>query len=178
MLLRTQELYLVNNGQNLLSGQKRILVLGSHVNKGDIELLKKTMFGTVLRKDIEHVYKKMEKSRMHDKKNFVQKFFGESKERKIENVSSDFEKNFKMLVREQGVSCVPMATASTMVKFMPGAEKEKLAVSLKNIGIQNGNDLERLLSKWKNEALNPEYEIERKKKQRTKERTVTIITTR
>lgn len=160
-----EELYLVNNGTNLIKNSKRILVLGSHLNKGDMELLKKSMYGSVLKKDIQHVYDKMvrdEQQRKQRRGKFdVSNYFNEKRERKVEHTASLFEKNFKKLVREYGSSSSPFATASTMISLMDGQEKKKLSESLLTHGVRDSLDFERLLSKWKNEALHPEYVVER-----------------
>lgn len=168
-----EEVYLINNGRNLLNRRKRILVLGSHMNKGDMELFKKTMYGAVLKKDIEHIYKKIEhdnQRRAKKGRRSVLEFFSERKEKALEHTSSNFEKNFKNLVREQGAACSPFATAQAMIAFMPGTEKAKLSESLTGMGIRDSNSLERLLSKWKSEALHPEYEIVRETRKVTRER--------
>ena len=44
------DIYFVNNGEGFLNKTKRIIVLGGYLNKNDIEVLKKTMFGEVLKK--------------------------------------------------------------------------------------------------------------------------------
>lgn len=175
-----QELWLVNNGENLMGGKRRVLVFGSHLDRGDMELFKKSLYGSVLRKDIEHVYKKIarDNARAQARKRKsgaavgVLDFFSERKERMLEHTSSNFEKNFKELVRAQGASCHPFATAQTMISLMSGVEKKNLSQSLSGMGVRNSSDMERLLSKWKNEALNPEYRIEREHKRTVRSRTV------
>lgn len=178
-----EEVYLINNGRSLLSRNKRILVLGSHLNKNDLELFKKTVYGTILKKDIEHIYRKIrlenlrQQSRMRRKKSLFE-FFTERKEKVLEHTSSNFEKNFKDLVREQGGASSPFATAQAMLKYMSGTEKSKLAASLKGMGIKDPVSFERLLSKWKSEALHPEYVIERESHKKVREKTVSILRSR
>lgn len=172
-----EEVYLVNNGTNLFKGSKRILVLGNHLNKGDLELLRKSMYGAVLKKDFEHVYKKMaqnELKRQQNKKSSLLEMFSEKREKELEHSSSNFERNFKQLVKEQGATCSPFQTAATMVSLMSGMEKKKLCASFAQMGIKNNNDLESLLSKWKNETLHPEYKIERTYKQTKKTREIEV----
>lgn len=174
-----EELYLVNNGDNLFKKSKRILVLGNHLNKGDMELLKKSMYGNVLKKDIQQVYEKIAREEQRKillkrKNASVLDFFSERKERIQEHTASDFERNFKSLIREQGSGSSPFQTASTMLSFMEVSEKKKLSESLTTRGVRDSYDLERLLDKWKNEALNPEYRIERSKKKTIKEKSVEI----
>jgi hypothetical protein len=64
-----------------------------------------------------------------------------------------FEKHFKSLIREQGASSSPMATAQYLFSTMPYSEKRKLNVSLNAMGIKSNQDMERLLHKWTAEAL-------------------------
>ena len=162
-----EDIYLVNNGKDFFSNSKRVLILGNHLNKSDLNELKKSLYGSVLKKDLQHVYKKIQRDeeRKQKKGNSLYDYFMKKQEEKLEHTSSNFEKNFKQLVKEQGASCIPFATASTMVSFMNNIEKEKLNQSFYNMGVRNNSDLEALLSKWKAEALTPaEYTQERKKK--------------
>lgn len=161
-----EEIYLINNGQNFFSNTKRVLVLGSHLNKSDLNELKNTMYGAVLKRDIQHVYKKIQRDELKKEKRgeSLYEYFARKNEQKLEHTSSNFEKNFKQLVKEQGASCIPFATASTMISFMSENEKKKLTQSFNEMGVRNSSDLEVLLSKWKSEALHPEYVQQRKKK--------------
>ena len=56
---RGEEIYLVNNGENFFRQSKQILVFGNHMNRGDLELLRKSMYGAVLKRDIQKVYEKI-----------------------------------------------------------------------------------------------------------------------
>lgn len=160
------EIYLVNNGKDVFTNKKRILILGPHLNKSDLNELKKTMYGAVLKRDLQHIYKKIqrEEERKQKRGESLYDYFTRKKEQKLEHTSSNFEKNFKQLVKEQGATCIPFTTASTMIAFMSDNEKKKLSQSLKDIGVRNSSDLEALLSKWKSEVLHPEYMQQRKKK--------------
>lgn len=179
-----EEIYLVNNGRNFFKQTKQILVFGNHVNKGDLELLKKSMYGQVLKKDIQKVYEKIarEEQRKIERKGkilySVADKISDRKKRTLEHTASDFEKNFKELVREQGALCIPRATADTMLAFMPTSEKRKLGASLSQNGIVSEADWERLLSKWKNEAIHPEYKMERNYSHSVKPRRVEIFHSR
>jgi len=161
-----EEFYIVNNGQNLFTKEKNILVVGKYLNKADLNELKKSLYGAVLKKDIAHIYKKIHRDEQRkNKKDFsLYDYFIQKSEQKLEHTSSNFEKNFKQLVRQQGSTCIPFATASTMISIMNNNEKKKLLQSFNDMGVRNSSDLEALLSKWKNEALHPEYVQQRKKK--------------
>lgn len=179
-----EEVYLVNNGERPFKKSKQILVFGNHLNKGDLELLKKSMYGTVLKKDIQKVYDKIAREEQRKiQRNGIKRdsFFSrmtERKERIIEHSASEFERNFKELVREQGSLCIPRATADTMLAFMSGQEKKKLAENLNSKGVSNSLSWERLLDKWKNEALNPQISIERTYKQTKKTHEVEVYRSR
>ena len=168
-----EEVYLVNNGNHPFSDKKRVMVLGRHLNKADLNELKKTVYGTMLKKDLRHVYKKMqqEQIRKQKRKETLFEYFEKKNEQKIEHTASNFEKNFKRMVKEQGSSCIPFATAATMVSLMSGMERKNLSESLSHMGVRDSSDFEALLSKWKNEALNPEY-VQQRKKKRTRPLTV------
>lgn len=179
-----EEVYLINNGERPFKKSKQILVFGNHLNKGDLELLKKSMYGTVLKKDIQKVYEKIAREEQRKvqrsffkKESFLTKMT-EKKERIIEHSSSEFERNFKRLVREQGSLCIPRATADTMLAFMSGSEKKKFAESLNSRGVTDSMSWERLLDKWKNEALNPQISYERTYRQTKKTREVEVFRSR
>lgn len=174
-----EEVFLINNGENFLKKTKQILVIGNRVNKGDLELLKKSMYGTVLKKDIQKIYEKIaaeEKKKQQGtfKKTTIFSEFEKAKEKIERHSASDFERNFKTLVREQGPLCIPMGTAQTMLAFMPETEKNKLASGLNGMGVKDSVSFEHLLDQWKNEALNPEYEFERKRKKTSKKINIEI----
>lgn len=176
------EVYLVNNGERFFKKSKQILVFGNRLNKGDLDLLKKSMYGSVLKKDIQKVYEKIAHEEQRKKQklaagkhvSFITKI-SEKQEKIKEHSATDFEKNFKLLVKEQGPLCIPLATADTMLAFMPGLERKKLAGSLSSIGVTNGLAWEHLLDKWKEEALNPEIEVERSYKRTVKPRNIEVL---
>lgn len=177
-----EEIYLVNNGGHFLKKSKQILVFGNHLNKGDLELLKKSLYGQVLKKDIQKVYEKIAREEqrkasdraINKKKSFFE-FLAENREKKLEHTATDFERNFKTLVKEQGSLCIPQATAQTMLSFMDNAEKRKLSESFSQLGVRNSLDLERLLDRWKAEALKPEIVKERTYARTVKTRNAEVL---
>ena len=176
-----EEIYLVNNGERFFTKSKQILVFGNHLNKGDLELLKKSMYGQVLKKDIQKVYEKIAREERRNlnrtsktKMSFLEAI-SENKEQKLEHTASDFERNFKQLVRKQGSLCIPQATAQTMISFMNGVERKRLAETFFHIGVKSQSDLECLLVKWKNEALNPKIETEYSYRRTVKSRNVEVF---
>lgn len=167
-----EEIYLVNNGQNFFTNTKRVLVLGSHLNKSDLNELKNTMYGAVLKRDIQHVYKKIQRDEQRKQKKGESLYEYFTRKNELEHTSSNFEKNFKQLVKEQGSTCIPFSTFSTMVTLMKENERKTLAQSFSQMGVRNNFELEALLSKWKSEALHPEY-VQQRKKKRTRTHFIT-----
>ena len=181
---RGEEIYLVNNGENFFRQSKQILVFGNHMNRGDLELLRKSMYGAVLKRDIQKVYEKIsreERKKMQRKESpllSILDSMADRREKIMEHTASDFEKNFKKLVREQGAICIPRATADTMLAFMPKSEIHKLGLGLNSIGVRSELDWERLLSKWKEEALNTNIALERTYKRTVKPKGVEVFHSR
>lgn len=106
-----EEIYLINNGERFLRKSKQILVFGSHLNRGDLDLLKKSMYGQVLRRDIQKVYEKIareeqrkEINNANNKRKSFLETLAEKREHKLEHTASDFEKNFKELVKDREAS--------------------------------------------------------------------------
>jgi hypothetical protein len=64
-----------------------------------------------------------------------------------------FERHFKNLIKEQGRSASSNSTAQYILSTMAFTEKRKLNHSLSAAGIKTKDDMERLLQKWKAEAL-------------------------
>ena len=179
------ELFLVNNGERFFQSSKQILVFGNRMNKGDIELLKKSMYGQILKKDIQKIYEKIAREEQKkqlqlqkSKKNSFINRIAEKKEKIQEDSASDFERNFKILVKKQGPLCIPLATADTMLAFMNSGERKKLARDLSLMGVTNSMAWEHLLDKWKNEALNPEIKVKRTYRQEIKPQKVEVIHSR
>jgi hypothetical protein len=85
----------------------------------------------------------------------------------LNHSSGDFEKNFKSLVREQGSGASSLMTAKFLVYSMPPGDKSELNKNLLSNGVKGPDDLKRLLSKWRSEALlanqKPEQTLHRKK---------------
>jgi hypothetical protein len=64
-----------------------------------------------------------------------------------------FERHFKNLIKEQGRSASSDSTAHYIFSTMAFSDKKKLNHSLNAAGIKTRDDMERLLQKWKAEAL-------------------------
>jgi hypothetical protein len=80
-----------------------------------------------------------------------------------------FERQFKALVREQGAGSSPGAAAKYIFAAMAYSEKKKLNLSLNAMGVKTNADMDKLLQRWKSEALrerplpkrSPSRELER-----------------
>jgi hypothetical protein len=64
-----------------------------------------------------------------------------------------FEKQFKALIREQGSGSSSNRTAQYIFTTMAYSDKKKLNHSFKAMGIKTNADMEKLLQRWKSEAL-------------------------
>lgn len=147
------EFLFVNAGIGGGKNKRRILIMGNDDSKRDVEIIKKSIVSELLRKDIEHVYNKIQQKELKHKqsKTYLSELF--SQKDPIVHTAGSFEDNFKKLIRKQGFGASPMNTAQVMVRTMSGSEKKKLFNSLNAIGVKSGEDLENLLSKWRDEAL-------------------------
>lgn len=145
------EFVFVNAGEGSGHNKKRIIIYGNN-SKKDLELFKKTLFAELLRKDVEHTFKKIQRK---TQKTYSQKFYSQlfDDKQKMIHTSGSFEKNFKNLIREQGSTASPIMTAQVLVKSMSGMEKKQLQNAFTAMGVKNGKDLQRVLNRWKTEAL-------------------------
>jgi hypothetical protein len=64
-----------------------------------------------------------------------------------------FERHFKALIREQGSGSSPNVTAQYIFTTMAYSDKRKLSHSLSAMGVKTGDDMGKLLQRWKAEAL-------------------------
>lgn len=179
-----ETVYLVNNGERFFSRSKQITVVGERLTKGDLLLLRKTMYGTVLKRDIKKVYQKIarEEERKRKPRSFgesVLAIFNQRPEAagKIK-ASSKFERRFKELCVEFGGGASPYATAKVLFAGMSEGEKKSLAKSLKLQGVSSERSLLGLLEKWKAEALNPKLAEERTLKRAVRRRSVEVLHSR
>ena len=170
-----EELFLINNGYRLTNQSKQILVFGDYLNKGDIELLKKSVYGAVLKKDVRKVLEKIEQDKKQQKSlNFIQKLINNHyniQTEKNESYISSFEQQFKECVKTFGDGSIKKSK-DFLISNMTSPEKKQLRDSLSTIGVRNDTELETLLNKWTKEIEHPEYKKERTYKQSIKPREV------
>jgi hypothetical protein len=84
----------------------------------------------------------------------------------LNHSSGDFERNFKSLIREQGSGANSLLTAKFLVYSMSPGDKSELNKNLLSNGIKSPDDLNRLLSKWRSEALLANQKPERTPRRR------------
>ncbi len=167
------ELFYVNNGQNPLTKEKRLLLVSNLISTSDFKFLKQTLIGKVLKKDVERVYKKMFFEEQARKKNrtlspkqkeekialysgFLRKKY--SKE-DLNKISNSFERKFKKLIREGGKDINPLKTGKMLYNSLSkGEQRDVFAV----LGAYSGDGLKSLLTKWKDEALEKGRNLRRK----------------
>jgi hypothetical protein len=139
---------MVNAGTGPEQNKKRTLSFTA-LSLDDTAGLRKNIALQVIKNDIEFVLQK----NLRLKSNRPVAAILSSISKNTATPKGTFEKHFKSLIREQGASSSPAATARYLFSAMPYSEKRKLNVSLNAMGIQSNGDMERLLHKWTAEAL-------------------------
>lgn len=171
-----EALWLVNDGsKNPLRLKKSVRVFGERLTKSDLMLLRKSVCGAVLKRDIKRVYRKIARDEERAKKsgpvrNVLSAFEAKATAEKVRGASK-FERDFKELCRRAGGSASPYATAQALVMGMSDGEKKALIRSMKMQGVKSPQSFLGLLAQWKAEALNPRIVVERK---RARERDVEV----
>jgi hypothetical protein len=144
---------LINAGKNYLSGKNSVIVLSNSLKIRDIPKYRQYLYLALLQKDIEQVYRNMA---ARQRKNYPPQAGSVlllNEKNTLRHSSGEFEKNFKSLIREQGYGADSLLTAKILAASMSPADKSELNKNLISSGIRNQDALERLLSKWKSEAL-------------------------
>ena len=139
---------MVNAGAGPEQNKKRTLLFTVPSTDNDAGL-RKSIAARVIKDDIEFVL--LRNLRLKSNKPVAAVLSSVSKN--TATPKGTFEKHFKSLIREQGASSSPAATAQYLFSAMPYSEKRKLNVSLNAMGIKSHEDMERLLHKWTAEAL-------------------------
>jgi len=142
------DVILVNAGDGSSTGKKRILTIKAPTLDNMGKLQDRIKF-TVLKNDIEYVTQR----NLRQKVNKPMAAILSSTSRNETTPKGNFEKHFKALMREQGHGASPQVAAEYLLSTMPYTEKRKLNTSLVTMGIKSREDMEKLLHKWKAEAL-------------------------
>lgn len=153
------EYLFVNAGQGSGLNKRRILVMGNDNAQKDLKTIKKLVVAELLRKDVEHIYSKIQQKENKRKKSrsYLSEFFSEKNA--IVHTAGSFEKNFKKMIKRQGFGSSSLSTAGFLVKTMNASERKKLQSSFASMGVKSGEDLENVLNRWRNEALHERPKI-------------------
>ena len=161
------ELYYVNQGRNIMTGKKQIYVTTANLSKKDVKALRKSFMEKILKKDLETVYKKIQKEQQLKKgkklgllkRNLV--ITQDYKNKELENIGTGFEKQFKKVFKEVGSASVdPNLIAATMIHNMSKGEQRDIAAAFSTF---TESGFKSLLNKWKDEALGYTPSVSRNK---------------
>jgi hypothetical protein len=142
------DIILVNAGDDSSARKKRILTIKAPTLDNMGKLQDRIKF-KVLKNDIEYVTRR----NLRQKVNKPMAAILVSTSRNETTPKGNFEKHFKALMQEQGHDASPRVAAEYLLSTMPYTEKRKLNTSLVTMGIKTREDMEKLLHKWKAEAL-------------------------
>jgi hypothetical protein len=139
-----------NAGKDRKGTKKRILVLDGHEKDIAKNNHRQLLAYHILKDDIHYVF--------HNEKYSRTKSVSSAppiprQNRNTVTPKGKFEKQFKSLIREQGAVSSPAVTAQYIFTTMAYSDKRKLNVSLKAMGVKTSTDMDKLLQRWKSEAL-------------------------
>jgi hypothetical protein len=143
-----QHTIMANAGSGLEPNKNRTTVFAVP-SLHDPDELRKSIALRIIKNDLEFVFQK----NMRRKSNAALAAVLSSAPKNTSTLKGAFEKHFKSLMREQGASASPVATARYLLSAMPYTEKRKLSISFNAMNIKSNQELERLLHKWTAEAL-------------------------
>ena len=139
-----------NAGNDDRGNKKRILVLDGHEKDQAKNNRRYLLTYHILKDDIQYVFRN-------------ETYFGTrpsapkpptlQENRDRVTPKGKFERHFKALIREQGSDSSPGVTAHYIFTTMAYSDKKKLNHSLGAMGIKTKTDMEKLLQRWKSEAL-------------------------
>jgi hypothetical protein len=139
-----------NAGKGGKGNKKRILVLDGH-EKDTVKNNHRALLAFhILKDDIRYVFHNETYSRI---KSPAAPSPALQQNRNTVTPKGKFERQFKALIREQGSASSPGLTARYIFTAMAYSERKKLNRSFEAMGIKTGTDMEKLLQRWKSEAL-------------------------
>jgi hypothetical protein len=139
-----------NAGKDGKGNKKRILVIDGHEKDSVKNNHRRLLAYHILKDDIQYVFR--DKTYLKPKPS-VPVSSGLRENREKVTPKGKFERQFKSLIREQGASSSPGVTAQYIFTTMAYSDKKKLNHSLSAMGIKTKPDMEKLLQRWKSEAL-------------------------
>jgi hypothetical protein len=139
-----------NAGKDGRGTKKRILVLDGHEKDTAKNNHRQLLAYHILKDDIRYVFNNEKYFRA---KSFLSPAPEPGRNRNTATPKGKFERQFKALIREQGAGSSPGAAARYIFAAMAYSEKKKLNHSLNAMGVKTGADMDKLLRRWKSEAL-------------------------
>jgi hypothetical protein len=144
---------LINAGTTYSTGKNSVIVLSDTLKGRNLSKYRQYLYLSLLQRDIEQVYRNMEARQRKQRPRGLGRVLPLDEKKSLHHCSGDFEKNFKALVREQGYGADSLLTAKILVSSMSPGDRSELNNNLLSNGVKNSAALERLLSRWKSEAL-------------------------
>jgi hypothetical protein len=137
-----------NAGKDGKGTKKRILVLDGHEKDTAKNNHRQLLAYHILKDDIQYVFG----NEAYIKERPSRPVAPANRQNTV-TPKGKFERQFKALVREQGSGSSPNLTAQYIFATMAYTDKRKLNVSLKAMGVKTNTDMQKLLQRWKSEAL-------------------------
>jgi hypothetical protein len=139
-----------NAGKDNTGNKKRILVFDGHEKDTAGKNRRLQLAAHILKDDIQYVLR----SDKYLRTNRLPPVLPALEENRAQATpKGKFERQFKALTREQGSGSSPSLTAQYIFSAMAHSDKKKLGRSFEAMGIKTNNDMEKLLQRWKSEAL-------------------------
>jgi hypothetical protein len=139
-----------NAGKDKAGNKKRVLVLDGHENDAAKQDRRRIMAYHILKNDIQYVFDNEKYFRANRP---LSVFPAREENRAGITPKGKFERQFKALIREQGSGSSPGVTAQYLFSTMTYSDKKRLNHSLSASGVTTRPDMEKLLQRWKSEAL-------------------------
>jgi hypothetical protein len=139
-----------NAGKDGTGNKKRILVLDGHEKDSAENNHRYLLAYHILKDDIQYVFRNETYIRPSPSLKAPSAL---QENRDKVTPKGKFERQFKSLIREQGSGSSPGVTAQYIFTTMAYSDKKKLNHSLAAMGIKTRTDMEKLLQRWKSEAL-------------------------
>jgi hypothetical protein len=137
-----------NAGKDTRGNKKRILVLDGHEKDTAKNNRRSLLAYHILKDDIQYVFGNETYIKKRPSRPVAPAF-----RRNTVTPKGKFERQFKALVREQGSGSSPSLTAQYIFSTMTYSDKKKLNHSPLAMGVKTTTDMQKLLQRWKSEAL-------------------------
>jgi hypothetical protein len=139
-----------NAGKDDKGTKKRILVLDGHEKDTAKNNHRRLLAYHILKNDIQYVFRNETYLRTRPS---LPRPPALQENRDRATPKGKFERQFKSLIREQGSGSSPNVTAQYIFTTMAYSDKKKVNHSLNAMGVKTKTDMDKLLQRWKSEAL-------------------------